>query len=143
VLLAGAVVASVGLELTLIRLPVPLAETQLVRALGALLLLMGIALALCAAVTLRGHRTAIRPDKPSSTLVSTGPFALSRNPIYLGETVGLLGAGLATNRLWLVASAPVFAFAVTRLAIQREERYLERTFGAAYVGYKALVRRWL
>jgi protein-S-isoprenylcysteine O-methyltransferase Ste14 len=75
--------------------------------------------------------------------VATGPFAFSRNPIYLGEVIALVGAGISFNRLWLVLVAPIFGFAVQRLAIEREEAYLERRFGSSYLDYKARVRRWL
>jgi protein-S-isoprenylcysteine O-methyltransferase Ste14 len=143
VLLAAAVALALGLERLLIRLPVPLAETRTVHFVGMTLLMAGILLVLWAALLFRRHQTSIRPDRGSSALVAAGPFAFSRNPMYLGEVIAFVGAGLSFNRLWLVLVAPLFAIAVTRLAIEREEAYLERRFGAAYLDYKARVRRWL
>ena len=143
VLFAAAIVLALGLDALVFRLPVPFAETQTMHFAGMTMLLGGIVLALWAALRFRSHRTSIRPDRPSSALVATGPFAFSRNPMYLGEVIALVGAGIAFNRLWLVAAAPAFALAVTRLAIEREEIYLERRFGPAYLDYRARVRRWI
>jgi protein-S-isoprenylcysteine O-methyltransferase Ste14 len=143
VLFAAVVALALGLEYVLIRLPVPLAETRTVHFLGMTLLLAGILLVLWAALQFRRHQTSIRPDRGSNALVAAGPFAFSRNPMYLGEVIALIGAGLTFNRLWLILVAPLFAVAVTRLAIEREEAYLERRFGAAFLDYKARVRRWL
>jgi protein-S-isoprenylcysteine O-methyltransferase Ste14 len=143
VLFAAAIALALGLEYVLIRVPVPLAETRAVHFLGMTLLLAGIVLVLWAALQFRSHQTSIRPDRGSNALVAAGPFAFSRNPMYLGEVIALVGAGLGFNRLWLVLVAPIFAFAVTRLGIEREEAYLERRFGSAYLDYKARVRRWL
>lgn len=142
-LFAGAVALALGLEWVLIRLPVPLAETRAVHFLGMTLVLAGVLLVLWAALEFRRHETSMRPDRGSDALVAAGPFAFSRNPMYLGEVIALVGAGLAANRLWLIVVAPIFAFAVTRLAVAREETYLVRRFGAAYLDYKARVRRWL
>lgn len=143
VLFAGAVALALCLEWTLIRLPVPLAETRAVHFLGLTLLLAGVLLVLWALLEFRRHETSMRPDRGSEALVAAGPFAFSRNPMYLGEVIALIGAGLAANRLWLIFVAPIFAVAVTRLAIVREEAYLERRFGPAYLDYKARVRRWI
>ena len=143
VLFAAAVLAALSLDWLLLRLPVPFAETDSVHFAGMLLLLAGIGLVVWAMLEFRRHATSIRPDRASNALMATGPFAFSRNPIYLGEAIGMVGAALTFNRLWLLLAVPVFAFLVTRLAIEREEAYLERRFGLSYVDYKARVRRWL
>lgn len=143
VLLAASIAAALALEHLMIRLPVPLAETAPVHFIGMTLLLAGCVLLIWAAIQFRTHQTSIRPDRGSNALVAAGPFAFSRNPIYLAEVMALAGAGIGFNRLWLLLAAPVFAFAVSRLAIEREEAYLERRFGAAYLDYKSRVRRWI
>ncbi len=143
VLLAGVILAALGLERLLLRLPVPFAETDLVHFMGLTLLLGGTGLAVWAALQFRRHQTSIRLDRGSNALVAAGPFAFSRNPIYLGEVLALVGAGTGFNHLWLLLAAPVFAAAISRPAIAREEAYLERRFGAAYLDYKARVRRWI
>lgn len=110
---------------------------------GWLLLTLGPALALWAAVSFWLHHTSIRPDRPSEALIASGPFAVSRNPIYLGELVALAGAAITFDRPWLLLVTPLFAGALTMLAIKPEEAYLERRFGDAYRQYTSRVRRWL
>lgn len=143
VLLVGAIGLAMALDWAVLRLPVPFAETSVVEYAGMLLLAAGVGLTLWAAVQFRTHQTSIRPDRGSDALVASGPYAFSRNPIYLGEVIALVGAGIVFNRLWLILVAPLFALAVSQLAISREEAYLERRFGAAYTDYQSRVRRWL
>ncbi|MFV0296082.1 MAG: methyltransferase family protein, partial [Hyphomicrobiaceae bacterium] len=100
-------------------------------------------LVIWASIQFPRHETSIRPDRGADALVLAGPFAFSRNPIYLGEALALVGAGISFNMLWLLVAAAVFAVAVTRLAIVREEAFLERRFGPSYLAYKQRVRRWL
>lgn len=92
---------------------------------------------------LRRHRTAINPTKASSHLVTSGPFAFSRNPIYLANGVLTVGLGLATGNLWLVIIAFVAAYGEQQLGIVREERHLEARYGKAWREYAKRVRRWI
>ncbi len=91
----------------------------------------------------RAARTTIMPHHRSDALIETGPFAWSRNPIYLSEIVIFIGLAFALESPWLLLSAALFAFAVTRLAIIREEAHLKARFGAEWDTYAARVRRWL
>lgn len=143
VLLLAAILLAVGLDLAVLRLPVPFAENAVLRFIGMVLLLGGVILVFWAAFQFPRHQTSIRPDRGSNALVAAGPYAFSRNPIYLGEAIALVGAGIAFDRLWLILVVPVFVFAITRLAIEREEAYLERRFGAAFADYRSRVRRWI
>jgi protein-S-isoprenylcysteine O-methyltransferase Ste14 len=142
-LLVAAVAAAVALERLVLPLPVPFAETGLVRFAGLLVLAAGAGLIVWAAIEFRRHRTSIRPDRGSDALLLAGPYAFSRNPIYLGDALALAGAAVAFNRLWLLLAVPVFLFLVDRLAVRPEEAYLARRFGEAYLDYMARVRRWL
>ncbi|MEZ5855974.1 MAG: isoprenylcysteine carboxylmethyltransferase family protein [Hyphomicrobiaceae bacterium] len=128
VLLAGAIAAALVLHHYVLALPVPFAELGSVHYIGMLVLLAGIGLVLWAMLQFPRHRTSIRPDRGADALVLAGPFAFSRNPIYLGEALALVGAGVAYNMAWLVLVVPVFVGLVTHLAIVREEAYLERRF---------------
>ena len=83
------------------------------------------------------------PTSPTTTVVETGVFRYSRNPIYLALTVALVALGFVFASGWFLVVAPAAVFAVTRLAIAREEAYLARKFGAPYLAYMARVRRWL
>ena len=93
--------------------------------------------------TLNKHETTVMPHKKSERLVTDGPFALRRNPIYLGDVVILLGLAIVTSNLWFVVAAFAFAVLVTWLAILPEERHLEAEFGDDYLKYKERVRRWI
>jgi protein-S-isoprenylcysteine O-methyltransferase Ste14 len=80
-------------------------------------------------------------ERPNQ-LVDSGPYALSRNPMYLAWTVGYVGVALVTGTAWPLLLLPV-VLAVTQVVVMREERSLERRFGTAYRSYKASVRRYL
>jgi protein-S-isoprenylcysteine O-methyltransferase Ste14 len=87
--------------------------------------------------------TNVRPDQPALSIVSNGPFALTRNPLYLGMIGLFTGVGIAIGSpAFLTALLPlvvVLHFGV----VLREERYLEAKFGDSYRAYKARVRRWI
>jgi protein-S-isoprenylcysteine O-methyltransferase Ste14 len=89
------------------------------------------------------HRTAMEPWKPASALVTSGPYRFTRNPMYLGMACLYTGLALAFGWLWSLVLLPVALILVDRLVVAREERYLQRRFGAAYGEYRTQVRRWL
>jgi protein-S-isoprenylcysteine O-methyltransferase Ste14 len=88
-------------------------------------------------------KTPLDPYKPSATIVTEGPYKLTRNPAYLGMTLTYTGISVLTNSPWALAPLPVAVAVIDRGVIDREERYLERKFGATYVDYKRRVRRWI
>lgn len=104
---------------------------------------LGFALATWAALTFRRHKTTVHPFRTADALVTSGPFAFSRNPIYLGMVLVLLGLaiGLGTATPFLVI--PLFMALVSRRIIRDEERMLADTFPEAFPAYAAKVRRWL
>ena len=75
--------------------------------------------------------------------MEAGPYRLTRNPIYLGMVLGLIGLAIAFNSLWLLMTLALFALVIRYSVITREEAYLERKFGDVYRRYRARVRRWL
>jgi len=85
------------------------------------------------------------PDirKPTNAIVSTGPFAFSRNPLYISLTLLYTGISLVVNTVWPLVFLPVVLIVMHYGVILREERYLERLFGEEYQQYRAKVRRWL
>jgi protein-S-isoprenylcysteine O-methyltransferase Ste14 len=85
----------------------------------------------------------ILPHKAATRLITSGPFRYSRNPIYVGNTLMLAGAGLAFSSLWLLAAAVLAAIATHHLAILREEAHLAAKFGAEWDAYAARTPRWL
>jgi protein-S-isoprenylcysteine O-methyltransferase Ste14 len=92
---------------------------------------------------MRRAGTAVRPDRGTDHLVTEGPFSFTRNPLYLAGTTLVLGIGLASGIVWFLLLAVLAAFAVQKLAIEREERHLQARFGKAYMDYAGRVRRWI
>lgn len=139
-LYAGAFV--VGLLLNAVRpLTFPRPTVTLVG--GAMLLLGGGALAVWANRTLRSAGTAADPRRSTTTLVVTGPFGISRNPLYLARTLLYAGLALAMDAGWpLLTLLPLLAL-LHYGVIRREEIYLSSKFGAAYQAYRSTVPRWL
>ena len=93
--------------------------------------------------TLRSADTPADPRKPASRLVTSGPFRYTRNPAYLADTMIYVGISSLANALPAILLLPVALVVIQRGVVEREERYLERTFGEEYLNYKASVRRWV
>jgi protein-S-isoprenylcysteine O-methyltransferase Ste14 len=91
----------------------------------------------------RSHGTSVRGTERTTTIVRTGPYRFSRNPIYLAFVLFILGLSLWLNDLWLLVALAAFAGFISVMIIPREERFLERNFQPQYSEYKAAVRRWL
>ena len=93
----------------------------------------------------RKARTTVNPLTPhrSVAVVSTGVYRLTRNPMYLGLALILLGLAVYLASPWALLGPLVFAAYITRFQIVPEERALQARFGAAYTAYRARVRRWL
>jgi protein-S-isoprenylcysteine O-methyltransferase Ste14 len=88
-------------------------------------------------------RTPMDPGTPSETIVTDGPYRLTRNPAYLGMALTYSGIAIVSNAPWALFPLPVAIAVIDRGVIAREERYLERKFGAPYTEYKRRVRRWI
>jgi protein-S-isoprenylcysteine O-methyltransferase Ste14 len=88
-------------------------------------------------------RTGIIPHHPASALITTGPFRISRNPLYVTIILSYLGAAWWIDVAAAVALLPFAIVALQRWVIRREEAYLERRFGDDYRRYRERVRRWL
>ncbi|MGH2991234.1 MAG: methyltransferase family protein [Solirubrobacterales bacterium] len=88
-------------------------------------------------------RTSMVPVRPSSALVTTGPYRLTRNPMYAGMAFLYLAFSLALGLVWPLIVLPLMIAAVDRLVIATEEAYLLRRFGQPYRDYMTEVRRWL
>ncbi|MBL4573322.1 MAG: isoprenylcysteine carboxylmethyltransferase family protein [Gammaproteobacteria bacterium] len=110
---------------------------------GYLLVLFGITIAILVATSFRRAGTAIEPWKPTTSIVTTGLYAWSRNPIYAGFCLISMGVGVASNSLWIFISFIPAAFLLYHVAIAKEEAYLEEKFGEEYTDYKKKVRRWI
>lgn len=119
----------------------PLMRAPLVVALGV----AGISIALLAAWSFKRHRTTLNPFKPheSTSIVQTGPFRFSRNPMYLGMALVLAGWAVAISNALAFLLWPFFLFYMNAFQIKPEEAALRQRFGSAFEGYMQRVRRWL
>lgn len=108
-------------------------------ALGAL----GFGIMLRAWWLFRVHATAICPTATTTSLVTNDVYRLTRNPMYLGIALMLLGVALASGSLPCYLASLAFVLIIDAAFCPYEERKLEQAFGADYSRYRASVRRWL
>lgn len=111
--------------------------------LGIQLAIAGFLFALSGILTFRRRGTAIIPHHPATTIVTTGPYRFTRNPMYIGMSVFYAGVALLLDTWWAFALLPVVVAIIDRQVIAREERYLASAFGQEYESYRARVRRWI
>jgi protein-S-isoprenylcysteine O-methyltransferase Ste14 len=113
--------------------------------LAVALLAGGAWLALDGAAMVWFHRagTSIAPMNPTTALVTSGPYRVTRNPMYVGMAFLYVALAFALGVIWALVFLPAVIVIVDRFVIAREEPYLERKFGKPYRDYKARVRRWL
>ena len=106
---------------------------------------VGIAIVLGGVISFRRAQTTIDPLKPetSTYLVSTGIYAITRNPMYLGMLLVLLAWAVYLSSVWALLGPAAFVLYMTRFQIMPEERALQTLFGAAFAEYKQRARRWL
>lgn len=112
---------------------------------GVCLMIAGLILDIAAAMAVRRARTTFNPLRPetTTTLVSTGVFRLSRNPIYLGLLIVLVGWAVYLSSLATLLGPVAFFLYITYFQIVPEERALASLFGAGFAEYKSKVRRWV
>jgi protein-S-isoprenylcysteine O-methyltransferase Ste14 len=113
------------------------------RRLGWLLLLGGGTLAFLGWSTMQKAETPVDPYQPVARVVSWGPFARTRNPLYLSFTLMYSGIALVAGSGWAVFFLPGVLTVIQRGVIAREEQYLARKFGEEYARYRRRVPRWL
>ena len=111
--------------------------------LGGLALVGGLALQTFFITAFARKGTAVEPWKPTTAIVTSGPYRLTRNPAYFGMALIYVGIALLADAPWALVPLPLVLAIVDRGVIAREERYLERKFGDEYVSYKRTVRRWV
>ena len=111
--------------------------------LGSLLVVAGLGLLLTFNASFSRKGTAVEPWKPTTAIVTTGPYRLTRNPAYLGMALTYVGIAVLSSAVWVLLPLPVVLAVIDRGVIAREERYPERKFGEEYLAYKRTVRRWI
>jgi protein-S-isoprenylcysteine O-methyltransferase Ste14 len=110
---------------------------------GILLAVAGVACIYYARRELSARGQPTDTGKPTTRIVTVGIYSLSRNPLYLGAAMFMLGVGLVLNSWWIVI-AWVLALVLCHLVlILPEERYLAANFGGEYQDYRRRVYRWI
>lgn len=123
--------------------PVPMPEPELAELVATPFLLVGVLLLAWGMFVFWRKGTPADHTRPTTTLVTTGPFRFSRNPFYVGLLALMVGMSLAYANVWgLLLTVPV-AWAIRRYTVRPEEAYLAREFGEEYERYRKSVRRWI
>jgi protein-S-isoprenylcysteine O-methyltransferase Ste14 len=139
VFLAGILVGSVAN----IWMPTRIVPNPVVWAVGGIFVVCGLVLTGSAALKFKSAGTTVRPDRAPSALVMSGPYRISRNPMYLGLAVISLGIAIADQSFWTLIALAIVVALIQRHAIEPEEAFLEKRFGTEYLSYKHRVRRWI
>ena len=122
--------------------PLPLLRHPVAAPIGAGAVLMAVGLFIAAVRTFRAAGTPVPGNQPTTTIVRTGPFRFSRNPIYLAFSALQVGIALWVGSPWLLITLVPALALMSFWVIPREERYLEARFPGEYLPYKSTVRRW-
>ena len=104
---------------------------------------LSLCIMLISAYQFRRHRTNIEAFKEPNNLITTGIYGITRNPIYIGFLLALIGAAFYFNQLSAFLFVAVFFLLADRWYIPHEERDAERIFQKEYKNYRARVRRWI
>jgi len=110
---------------------------------GGILIFLGVFIIILAKKSFAKEKQPSGPGKPTTKLVIYGIFKYSRNPLYLGIIITLIGIGFVSNNLWLVILAIPLSICIQFVLIVPEEEYLLKIFGEDYKSYLKNVRRWL
>lgn len=114
-----------------------------VSALALVVFLAGLAVTLAGLLTLLRAHTGIMPLRPVRTLVTTGPYRFTRNPIYLGLTIAYLGVAAMQDQVWPLVTLPIGLWVLRKTVIDIEEQHLAGRFPGEYPDYCRRVRRWV
>lgn len=123
--------------------PIPYEVPTVGKYIGLGMTFIGFLCGVGAFIEFRKARTTLDPHGSVKALVTGGIYRVTRNPIYLGFLLMVIGFPLNSSSLWGMVTAPFFATTLSRLVIEKEEAYLENKFKETYTGYRSRVRRWL
>jgi len=111
--------------------------------LGIAVVCVGFAVSMTAAGMFRSAGTPVIPFERSTTLVTTGIYRFTRNPMYLGLVIMTIGVAILCGTVATLLPIPIFIGIIRTRFVLREERFLEDIFGEQYRTYKGSVRRWI
>lgn len=113
------------------------------RWIGAIVFILALGLGVWALGTITRAGSNVPTNRPTTTIVESGPYRFTRNPIYMGMFGVVVGLAIAFDNLWLLVMLVPFVLVIRYGVVAREEAYLERKFGDVYRNYRRRVRRWL
>ena len=116
---------------------------QVIIPVGILLIITGISLVVLARRQFAQFQQPTDPGHPTTKVITTGVFAISRNPLYLGSVLLLMGIALALNVMWALVMLLLSTILCHYILIIPEEQYLAEKFGDEYKEYTDSVHRWL
>jgi protein-S-isoprenylcysteine O-methyltransferase Ste14 len=123
--------------------PLPIPLPPLIQWVGLIFAALGFIIGVLAFVEFKRARASVNPKGSTKSIVTTGIYGYTRNPIYLGFVFMLIGLPLNMGTYWgIILVWPLVTF-MNNMTIKHEEAYLEKKFGEAYTSYKSRVRRWL
>jgi protein-S-isoprenylcysteine O-methyltransferase Ste14 len=121
----------------------PLPAPPIVRYIGLAMSFVGFLLGIGAFIEFKKARTTLDPHGSARNLVTSGIYRFTRNPIYLGFLLMVIGLPLNSGLYWGFVMAPFYMLLMNSLVIEHEEAYLEKKFKVTYTGYRSRVKRWL
>ena len=142
-LFLGALLLGLGADRLLPLVFIVPGDDPIIWAVGAGLILIGVAFMAAGIRSFLRAATPVPTNEPTRALVTTGVHGWTRNPIYVGMFLIYGGIGVAAHSTWILILALPLAILIRYGVVAREEVYLERRFGDAYLDYKRRVRRWL
>ncbi len=122
---------------------IPFVMPQTARNIGLMLTFIGFLFGVGAFIEFRKARTTLDPHGSVKTLVMNGIYRITRNPIYFGFLLMVIGFPLNYGHFWGFLTAPFYIVSMNQLVIEKEEAYLEKKFKEQYTAYRLRVRRWL
>lgn len=126
--------------------PLPAAQgilRQAIIVIGVAFIVAGIAFISLARREFASYAQPTDPGQPTSRVIHTGVFAISRNPLYLGSAGFIFGLALVLNNLWTIAALLISIILCNHFLIAPEEKYLYRKFQQEYTAYMEAVHRWI
>lgn len=124
-------------------IPLPLTVPPVFQMVGFMLVIVGFLLGVAALIAFRRAGTTLQPRGLVAHLVTSGIYGFTRNPVYLGFLLIVIGISLDSGSFWGILLAPVLIILFNQLVIRPEEDYLASRFGEQFSQYKEKVRRWL
>lgn len=127
------------------RFPLPAAffETERATAFGLVFVALAFIILLPALIKFLRTKNTLITIKPANSLQTSGIYAISRNPMYLGLLMLYIGIAFLKGNLWTFIFIPLVILVITYFVILNEEKYLSRAFEKDYVEYRKKVRRWI